>query len=241
MPPFARTSLILALPLLTTACAGMSTSKPAVAQQLDWSAAPVYSTLTLSAGFQPDPQTLDVMAGGNTRASVVSADCAGFVNAEAPDVDINYTAGSYPLKIAATSASDTTLVVYDASGIWHCSDDADGTDPAVVLTSPPSGNYNVWVGSYDGSGQLAPATLVVSESLSTSSAASAGASASASSSYVGGEIEWGDDGSQWSHDGECDDPRFAGPGVASGNIDADRFHDASDCRSLYEQGRLYLR
>ncbi|MBY5929595.1 hypothetical protein KUV86_10775 [Halomonas sp. DP8Y7-3] len=240
MPPFARTSLALALPLLTAACASMSTSKPAVAQSLDWTEPPVYSTLTLSAGFQPDPQTVSVMAGGDTRASVVSADCAGFVNPAAPDVDINYTAGSYPLKIAASASSDTTLVVYDPAGIWHCNDDASGTNPAIVLPNPASGNYNVWIGTYESGGRLVPAELQISESVSSNTAA-ASPSASASNDYIGGDIEWGDDGSQWSNDGECDDPRFLGPGAAAGNIDADRFHDASDCRSLYEQGQLYLR
>jgi len=53
-------------------------------------------------------------------------------------------------------------------------------------------------------------------------------------------IIWGDDSSRWANDGECDDPRFAGPGSA-GNMDvADRERDATDCRTLFEAGELEL-
>ena len=52
---------------------------------------------------------------------------------------------------------------------------------------------------------------------------------------------FGDDSSQWSQDGECDDPRFQGAGMASTLIDADRFSDATDCRDLYNLGRITLR
>ena len=40
----------------------------------------------------------------------------------------------------------------------------------------------------------------------------------------------------WSNDGECDDPRFEGPGAADIMLDEDAFHDASDCESLYNSG-----
>ena len=55
------------------------------------------------------------------------------------------------------------------------------------------------------------------------------------------DIEWGDNTSNWANDGECDDPRFAGPGAAANNDVSDRYHDANDCRRLYQQGELYLR
>ncbi len=54
-------------------------------------------------------------------------------------------------------------------------------------------------------------------------------------------IEWGDNTSEWANDGECDDPRFAGPGAAETLLDEDRYHDGNDCRRLYQEGRLYLR
>ena len=54
-------------------------------------------------------------------------------------------------------------------------------------------------------------------------------------------ITFGDDASMWSNDGECDDPRFAGPGMtATTLLDADAFHDATDCLTAYRNGRLRL-
>lgn len=53
-------------------------------------------------------------------------------------------------------------------------------------------------------------------------------------------IDFGDDASQWANDQECDDPRFAGDGVAPTLVESDRLHDASDCRSLYLAGSIYL-
>lgn len=55
-----------------------------------------------------------------------------------------------------------------------------------------------------------------------------------------GAIDFGDDSSQWSNDGECDDPRFAGEGVAGLLLEADLGHDATDCSSLLEAGKIYL-
>jgi len=52
-------------------------------------------------------------------------------------------------------------------------------------------------------------------------------------------IDWGDDSSQWANDGECDDPRFEGPGAASILLETDRMHDATDCRQLFDQGRIW--
>lgn len=51
---------------------------------------------------------------------------------------------------------------------------------------------------------------------------------------------FGDDQSMWANDGECDDPRFVGPGMASVLIDDDKFHDATDCRKLYISGSISL-
>lgn len=55
-------------------------------------------------------------------------------------------------------------------------------------------------------------------------------------------IDFGNDSSQWSNDGECDDPRFEGPGMTSTPLlDSDIGRDASDCRRAYQDGRLTLR
>jgi hypothetical protein len=55
-------------------------------------------------------------------------------------------------------------------------------------------------------------------------------------------IIWGDDGSKFSRDGECDDRRFSGPGMTDTPLlDSDIKHDATDCRAAFEQGRLQLK
>ncbi|MED5534059.1 MAG: hypothetical protein VX690_00005, partial [Pseudomonadota bacterium] len=62
-----------------------------------------------------------------------------------------------------------------------------------------------------------------------------------SSGGGGGPVEFGDNSSTWSQNGECDDPRFQGSGMASMLIDSDRFADATDCRLLFNQGMITLR
>lgn len=53
--------------------------------------------------------------------------------------------------------------------------------------------------------------------------------------------DFGDDTSSFANDGECDDPRFEGPGVASYLSDVDLGHDATDCQNLLAQGRITWR
>ena len=58
---------------------------------------------------------------------------------------------------------------------------------------------------------------------------------------AGGAVDFGDDSSRWANDNECDDKRFAGPGMtATPLLDEDIGHDATDCRTAYEAGRLRL-
>jgi len=52
------------------------------------------------------------------------------------------------------------------------------------------------------------------------------------------EGDFGDDSSQWANDGECDDPRFEGPGMAADLLDQDIGHDATDCEMALNAGRV---
>lgn len=55
-------------------------------------------------------------------------------------------------------------------------------------------------------------------------------------------INFGDDSGDWSNDGECDDPRFIGPGMTDTVLLAsDVLRDATDCRTFYNAGLLTLR
>ena len=51
------------------------------------------------------------------------------------------------------------------------------------------------------------------------------------------DIDFGDDSSVWANDGECDDPRFTGPGVAVGANRSNARRDASDCRAVMDSGQ----
>lgn len=51
-------------------------------------------------------------------------------------------------------------------------------------------------------------------------------------------MDMGDDSGPFAHDGECDDPRFTGGGMASGLNAAQIKHDASDCSTLLAAGRI---
>ncbi len=53
-------------------------------------------------------------------------------------------------------------------------------------------------------------------------------------------IDFGDDSSAWANDGECDDPRFEGPGTAVELIEEDKARDATDCSTLYQAGEISL-
>lgn len=155
MSPIARTLAACA------ALAAIATASVAVAQ--NYSLNPNYGTLNLSAGFQPDPQVVNLQSGGSRNAQNLSSSCRGFIS-DAPDVRLNYSAGQYQLMISADSSTDTTLVVNGPDGSWYCDDDGgnNGLNPLIRFDNPASGQYDIWVGTY-GSASLAPAQLYISE------------------------------------------------------------------------------
>jgi len=53
-------------------------------------------------------------------------------------------------------------------------------------------------------------------------------------------IDFGDNSSQWANDGECDDPRFEGDGMATSAIEDDLHSDATDCSEAYQNGSIAL-
>lgn len=56
-----------------------------------------------------------------------------------------------------------------------------------------------------------------------------------------GQVNFGDDSGEWARDDECDDMRFAGPGMTSTPLlEDDIMRDASDCKAAYDNGRLRL-
>ena len=57
---------------------------------------------------------------------------------------------------------------------------------------------------------------------------------------LGQDVDFGEDTSTWANDGQCDDPRFSGPGAALIRSPIDELRDATDCRNAFEAGEITL-
>lgn len=146
-------------PVIAAVSALLVTAPAAQAQ--DASATATYGSVRLSSGFTPDPNRVDLTAGGSIDASNIGSPCRGSI-ARAPDYEVTYSAGSLPLYFYVNASSDTTLVVNGPDGQWYCDDDSNGgVNPQVTFNTPRSGTYDVWVGTYGGG--TTPATLFVTE------------------------------------------------------------------------------
>lgn len=133
-----------------------------VAHAQDPRARATYGSERLTSGFTPDPYTVNLTAGGSIQASSIGSGCSGMI-AGPPDFELTYSSGSLPLYFRTAASADTTLVVNAPNGAWYCDDDsgAEGLNAQVLFTSPASGAYDVWVGTY--SGGMEPAVLQISE------------------------------------------------------------------------------
>lgn len=143
--------------------ASFAAAAPAAAAAQDFNADPNFGALNLRTGFTPDPRVVSIRSGGEINAQTVSSACAGFISS-APDVRLNFTAGSLPLILSVAASADTTLVVNGPDGRWYCDDDGgvNGSNPMVRFNAPQSGRYEIWIGTY-GNASLQPGQLNISE------------------------------------------------------------------------------
>ncbi|MCH8494274.1 MAG: hypothetical protein LAT57_01410 [Balneolales bacterium] len=112
----------------------------------NYHAEPMFGTVDLTSGFTPDPHTIEVEAGGDTAMPVTG--CVGFINYDAPDVDLNFTAGDYLLSFLAQSqAVDVSILIYTPDERWVCASSNIPGGAGILFNKPLSGNYNIWVGS----------------------------------------------------------------------------------------------
>jgi hypothetical protein len=118
-------------------------------------------TIDLEAGFPLDPTFVSVQAGGEVDASLLSSQCAGFINQQ-PVVTVNWSGSAPFVETFFISDSDPTLVVLTPDGQLLCNDDAnpDVLDPVIEISEPVTGTYRIWVGSY-AKNQLIPGVLVL--------------------------------------------------------------------------------
>ncbi|MBO6940729.1 MAG: peptidase S1 [Deltaproteobacteria bacterium] len=110
-----------------------------------------YGRRALEGGFTPDPVEVNIVSGGALDSSNMSlgSGCVGFVTRQ-PDFILDYSDAANFLRFYVTASGDTTLLINDAAGNWHCNDDSNnGTNPMVDIRNPPTGQYDIWVGSYE--------------------------------------------------------------------------------------------
>jgi tetratricopeptide (TPR) repeat protein len=138
---------------------GVLSAVPCHAQ--NWKENPTYGTVAMKAGAKMKPTVVTVDAGGTIQTKLGGV--AAWV-ANPPDVRLNYTAGNAHLIIRAESEADTTLLINLPDGKWIANDDGPnaGLNPSLRINDPPSGQYDIWVGTYSG-GKFPPAVLVISE------------------------------------------------------------------------------
>ncbi|MEM7444872.1 MAG: peptidase S1 [Pseudomonadota bacterium] len=126
---------------------------------------PTHGSVTLSAGFPTDPYSVRISAGGTIDArQTLGGNCRGLIDSP-PNFQLLYNAGRvYPLHIFVQSAADTTLVINDPDGNWRCNDDGMGNlNPLITFVNPPSGRYDIWVGTFWTGSEPRQATLFISE------------------------------------------------------------------------------
>lgn len=115
----------------------------------DYTLPSTFGTITLASGFQPDPYLQHILAGGRIAASSVGEGCTGYV-AEAPDFRVIYQGSGAPLGFSVTSEADTSLLINAPDGRWYCDDNgAGGLDPSLVWGTPPTGQYDIYIGTVD--------------------------------------------------------------------------------------------
>lgn len=116
-------------------------------------------SVSLSAGFVPDPVTVELYSGGGNQASDLGSSCVGTVGSS-PDVVLNFDSSGGRLAIGVLAGTDTSLVINGPDGRFYCNDDNSGLNPGLVWGRAPSGQYDIWVGAV---GDAGPATLVITE------------------------------------------------------------------------------
>ncbi len=145
----------------------MGDEEGAIAGGLDTELASNYGATDVVAGFEPDPQTMAMEAGGDVDvAAYLGSECFGFVTAQ-PDLEVTYSGSIGGLLrfffLADVEGADTVMVINDPAGDWWCADDSYETfNPAVEFVPALDGVYDIWVGTYE-SGLLVPGSLYITE------------------------------------------------------------------------------
>jgi hypothetical protein len=137
---------------------------------------------------------------------------------------------------AAVAAAATTIDFGDDNGDWANDNECD--DKRFIgpgMTATPLLDADIGHDATD------CRTAYAAGNLQLRDAAAAAAPQALAAPVSGGAVDFGDDSSRWANDNECDDKRFTGAGMtATPLLDEDIGHDATDCRTAYEAGRLQM-
>ena len=117
-------------------------------------------------GFTPDPHITEVRAGGGTDSGDTVPNCDGGYISDPPDLELRYSDPADNLGFFVSSNEDTSLVINDPSGGWHCNDDFSndtGLNPGLLFDDPKPGIYDIWVGAYTSNGIYSHAQLIITE------------------------------------------------------------------------------
>lgn len=119
--------------------------------ELDPTLMPLYGEVSLRPGFSPDPYTVTVESGNSLDVwSMNISGCGGYAES-APTLRLNWSGSTETLSIGFVDdlGGDTTMVVLGPNGDWYCNDDSNSSlNPTVRIANPASGEYNIWVNSY---------------------------------------------------------------------------------------------
>ena len=119
-----------------------------------------FGEVKLDTGYTPDPFKKSLVAGGDRTVTINNV---RMKITRAPDFKLYYTAGdTFPLSFYVRSAADTTLLIHMPEGGYVANDDGGGNlNPLITIKSPPSGRYDIWVGTFND--EAAPAVLYITE------------------------------------------------------------------------------
>jgi len=97
------------------------------------------------------PQSTAVVAGGTLNlAACGSIPGVGYI-VQNPDFTMQYNdlGMGRALELRVVASCDAVLLVNSADGQWYFNDDASGSNPGLRLNGAISGQYDIWVGTFD--------------------------------------------------------------------------------------------
>ncbi|MGP9822279.1 hypothetical protein ACTZWW_19830 [Salinarimonas sp. NSM] len=153
--------------------------------------------------------------------------------ADASDCRRLFEAGTIDLVAAATAGPETTIDFGDDSGRW--ANDGECEDPRFE-----GEGMAAFLLEQDRMRDASDCRRLFEEGAITLRGAEPETAADAAPADAA-IVDFGDDTGRWPDDGECDDPRFTGEGMAAAPFDEERMRDATDCRRLFEEGAIALR